>query len=91
METITTEKSQLSELTTLGIKFYEENLKEILEPAYIGEFVTIEPYTGRYFVGKTQLQAMLDASGEMPEGKFFIAKIGPIQVGSISHYVSKNK
>lgn len=69
-------KSNLSELTRLGMQFYEEKLKPILEPAHNGEFVAIEPYSERYFVGKNQTQAMLDALAELPESKFYFVRIG---------------
>jgi len=42
----------LSELTRLGIEFYEEQLKTLLEPTHNGEFVAIEPYSGQYFLEK---------------------------------------
>lgn len=65
-----------SELTTLGMKFYEEHLKDLLEPGHTGEFVAIEPYSGRYFIGKTNTKAMLKALAEMPESKFYFVRIG---------------
>lgn len=64
------------ELVALGKKFYEENLKSILEPAHNGEFVAIEPYSGRYFLDKDEVQVMLQARAEMPDSKFYFARIG---------------
>lgn len=80
----------LSELTRLGIKFYEEHLKSSLEPTHNGEFVAIEPYAGKYFLEKKKLDAILKARAEMPDKLFFLAKVGTIYTGSLSHYVPKN-
>ena len=80
----------LSELTKLGIKFYEEKLKHLLEPEHNGEFVAIDPYSGKYFLERKKLDAILKARAEMPDKLFFLAKIGTIHTGSLSHYVPKN-
>jgi len=69
-------KSQLSELSKLGKKFYEEKLKPILEPEHNGEFVAIEPYSERYFVDKNSTQVALKAVAEMPDKRFYFARIG---------------
>ena len=84
------QKSQLSELAKLGMKFYEEKLKPILEPEHNGEFVAIEPYSGQYFLEKRKLDAILKARAEMPDKLFFLAKVGTIYTGSLSHYVPNN-
>ena len=70
------EKSQLSELSTLGIKFYEEKLKPILEPEHIGEFIAIEPYLERYFIDENSTKVALKALAELPDRKFYFARIG---------------
>ena len=90
MSETTVKNVGLSELTRLGIKFYEENLKAILEPQRNGEFVAIEPYSGTYFIESKKLDAILKARAEMPGKLFFLAKIGTIYTGSLSHYVPKN-
>ncbi|MCY7377680.1 MAG: hypothetical protein LH472_17110, partial [Pyrinomonadaceae bacterium] len=76
MSNTTTENSGLSELTALGKKFYKEKLKAILEPQHNGEFVAIEPYSGKYFVEENKLGAILKARSAMPDKLFFLAKIG---------------
>ena len=78
---------EFSELTRLGIKFYEEHLKSKLEPEHNGEFVAIEPYLGRYFIHKDRTQVALDALAELPDSKFFFARVGTIYTASISHYI----
>ncbi len=58
------------------MKFYEEKLKPILEPEHNGEFVAIEPYLGKYFIGETNTKAMLNALASLPESKFYFVRIG---------------
>lgn len=82
--------TEFSELTTLGIEFYKKHLKNMLEPQHNGEFVAIEPHSGKYFVDKFKLNAIQKARAEMPDKLFFLAKIGTIYTGSLSHYVPKN-
>lgn len=76
MSNVNTKNTATSELTALGKKFYEENLKAILEPQHNGEFVAIEPYSEKYFVDKDSTQVALKALAEMPEKKFYFARIG---------------
>lgn len=76
MADVNVKNSELSELTTLGKRFYEENLKAILEPQHNGEFVAVEPYSEKYFVDKDSTQVALKALAEMPDKKFYFARIG---------------
>lgn len=69
-------KSQLSELSKLGTKFYEEKLKPILEPEHNGEYIAIEPYSEKYFLDKNSTQVALKAIAEMPDKKFYFARVG---------------
>jgi len=87
----TSEKSRFSELTELGIKFYKEKLKSLLEPEHIGEFVAIEPYSQKYFVHKNGTQALLKALAEMPDNKFYLARIGFKTTDRIGSYGSRNR
>ena len=76
MSNTTVKNSGPSELTTLGKKFYEEKLKAILELQHTGEFVAIEPYSQKYFVDEDSTQVALKALAEMPDKKFYFARIG---------------
>ena len=76
MSNLTVKDSGLSELTTLGKKFYDEKLKAILEPQHNGEFVAIEPYLERYFIDKNSTNVALKALAAMPDKKFYFARIG---------------
>lgn len=68
--------TKLSELTRLGIKFYKEKLKPILEPEHNGEFVAIEPYSEKYFLDEDSTQVAVKALSEMPEKEFFFTRVG---------------
>lgn len=70
-----------SKIVELGQKFYNENLKQILEPEHNGEFVSIEPESGQYFVGKTDVEAMKKSKEAIP-GKIKCL----IRIGSESAY-----
>jgi hypothetical protein len=59
-----------------GKRFYEESLKEKLEPENIGRYVAIEPKTGKYFLGDTSAEALGSAHDAMPESRFYLVRIG---------------
>ena len=63
-------------LSEAGKRVYEERLKAVLEPDHVGEFVAIEPESGRYFLGESGLEAMLSAREAMPGSLFFLARVG---------------
>ncbi len=83
--------TEFSELTTLGIEFYKKHLKNLLEPQHNGEFVAIEPHSGRYFVNKNGTKALLDARAKMPESKFYLARIGYQTTDRIGSYGSRKR
>jgi hypothetical protein len=63
-------------ISDLGRNFYNEHLKQILEPQHNGEFVTIEPESGQYFLGKTDVEAMKKAREVLPNKRKFLVRIG---------------
>lgn len=90
MSVMTTESSS-GELAELGIKFYKEKLKHLLEPQHNGKFVAIEPHSGRYFVSENGTKALLDARKEMPDSKFYLARIGYKTTDRIGSYGSRKR
>lgn len=66
----------MGKVAELGKKFYEEKLKPILEPTENGKFVSIEPESGEYFVGNTDVEAALKGKEKFPEKILFLARIG---------------
>lgn len=65
-----------NQIAEMGRKFYEENLKQILEPAHNGEFVSIEPESGQYFLGKTDVEAMRISKVAIPDKIKCLIRIG---------------
>src|SRR5438132_14191863 len=62
-------------LSEAGKCVYEERLKAVLEPDHIGEFVAIEPESGRYFLGGSRLKANKKAREAMPKSFCFLASV----------------
>ncbi|MGI9067548.1 MAG: hypothetical protein ACR2HX_14245 [Pyrinomonadaceae bacterium] len=65
-----------SSLVEDGQAVYEKQLRHVLEPDHSGEFVAIEPSTGRYFLGQTATAALVTASKTMPDSQFFLTRVG---------------
>ncbi len=57
-------------------QFYEEELKNLLEPAHNGEYVVVEPEAGLYFLGPTDVAATNAASQSLPDSLFFLMRVG---------------
>jgi hypothetical protein len=65
-----------SKIVESGQKFYDEHLKKILEPDHNGEFISIEPESGQYFLGKTDIEAMRKSKEAIPGKIKCLLKIG---------------
>ena len=63
-------------LAEKGRAYYTKHLKSVLEPAYTGHFVAIEPDSGQYFVGKNTIQTMQQARAALPDKQFYLVRIG---------------
>ena len=73
-----------------GEEFYNTRLKATLEPKHPGEFVAIEPTSGRYFLGPTATAALVAAKDAMPQGQFFLTRIGQSTAHRIGGHGSAN-
>jgi hypothetical protein len=78
------------ELVEGGQRFYDEHLREALEPEHVGCYVAIEPDSGRYFLGDTGTQALVDARQALPEGLFYLARVGHSAADTLSGYGRRN-
>lgn len=74
------------ELSEAGKRVYKEKLQAILEPEHIGEFVAIEPDSGRYFLSDTGAKALIAAREAMPDSLFFLARVGYPAADSLGGY-----
>lgn len=65
-----------------GLALYEDQLKALLEPQYIGQFVAIHTDTGEYRVASTSGEAMRAMHQLHPDGQVLLHQIGPAASGS---------
>ena len=65
-----------STLIQEGQSIYDTQLRVLLEPDHIGEFVAVEPSSGRYFLGQSATAALVAARDAMPESQFFLTRVG---------------
>ena len=84
------EMDSADELVKGGQRFYDEHLRDALEPEHLGRYVAIEPDSGRYFLGDTGTQALLDARQVMPECLFYLARVGHSAADILSGYGRRN-
>ncbi len=75
--------TQPDRLAEAGERFYRERLQALLEPEQTGQFVAIEPETGRYFVAHSGLEALQTARRALPESLFYLKRIGYDYVNKI--------
>lgn len=78
-----------STLVEDGEAVYEKQLKAALEPQHSGEFVAIEPSSGRYFLGETATAALVAARDAMPESLFFLTRVGRTSAHKIGGHGSR--
>ena len=72
-----------------GEAFYEKHLKAALESQHSGEFVAIEPSSGRYFLGETATAALVAAHNAMPDSLFFLTRVGRTSAHKIGGHGSR--
>ena len=78
-----------SKLDQDGEAFYENHLKAALEPHHSGEFLAIEPSSGRYFLGETATAALVAARNAMPDSLFFLTRVGRTSAHKIGGHGSR--
>ncbi len=64
------------DLVGRGQRFYNEQLKALLEPEHTGRFVAIEPDTEKYFLSDTAIDALDAGRAEMPDKLFYLVRVG---------------
>jgi hypothetical protein len=87
----TTPVITLGELGLSGKQVYEAKLKMLLEPAHNGEFVAIEPLSQRYFLGKTDTEAILAAQRAMPDSLLYVRRVGYRITHHLGGYGTRNR
>lgn len=84
------ETDAADELVEGGQRFYDEHLRQSLEPEHTGRYVAIEPDSGRYFVADTGTEALLDARQSLPESLFYLTRVGHAAADTLSGYGRRN-
>lgn len=76
----------IDEFTQKGKNIYKE-IKDKLEKEAKGKFIAIEVDSGKYFIGKDQMEAFKKARKEFPKKIFYFVRIGfPSVFTHSSHY-----
>ncbi len=75
MSTINTKKQFIVEE---GRKIYFKIKPQLVKKFDPGYYVTIESNSGKYFVGKTSIEAMNKAKKHFPRRQFFMARVGRV-------------
>ena len=86
MAQINGHNGQAIDLVDEGRRFYDEKLKAILEPQHMGEFLAVEPISGRYFIGNDRNQVALEAINTMPESRFYLMRVGYATTDKLGAY-----
>lgn len=76
------------DLIDRGRSIYHSRLTSILEPSRVGEFVAIEPDTGRYFLGETATAALIAARAAMPDKLFYLTRVGQETAHTVGGHAS---
>lgn len=74
------------DLVESGQRLYDERLRELLEPSQARRYVAIEPVSGKYFLGDTGTEALLEARRALPEAVFYLARVGYPAADTLSDY-----
>jgi hypothetical protein len=69
-------ETKSDDLVERGQRTYRQRLASILEPSHLGEFVAVEPDSGRYFLGNTASAALVGAHAAMPNKLFYLTRVG---------------
>ena len=77
------------DLVERGQSFYDEQLKKKLEQEHTGRYVAIEPESGRYFLDDTGTGALTAARQAMPDGLFYLMRVGYQTADTIGGYASR--
>jgi hypothetical protein len=77
------------DLVERGQKTYQQRLASILEPSHDGEFIAVEPDSGRYFLGSTATTALVAARAAMPNNLFYLTRVGRETAHSVGGHATR--
>ncbi len=73
------------EIVARGKNIYETQLKQILEPNYIGKFLVIDIETGEYEIDEDDMSAALKSYNKKPNAVHFEMQIGYAASGTLGN------
>jgi hypothetical protein len=76
MSTLRKDQMEEDPLIDSGQRYYDEHLRDLLEPGNTGRYVAIEPVSGRYFVDDLGTNTLLKAQEVLPDAQFYLARVG---------------
>jgi hypothetical protein len=79
------------DLSEQGQRFYDEHLRDLLEPKHSGEFVAIEPDTESYFLGSTGLAALHAGREALPGKLFYLLRVGSDAAYRVGGYGARRR
>ena len=71
------------ELARRGQAYYDQHLRETLEPQHNGKYLVLDVETGEYEMDADQVVAMQRARARHPTTVFYIVRVGYPAVGRI--------
>jgi hypothetical protein len=77
------------DLVERGQTAYRQRLASILEPSHLGEFVAVEPDSGRYFLADTASAALVAAHTAMPNKLFYLTRVGRETAHTVRGHASR--
>lgn len=66
-----------------GRELYERDIRPVVEPEHIGEFVVLDVLTGEYEVGPDQLAASQRLRARLPNSIRFATRVGYRAAGRV--------
>src|ERR1700759_2850236 len=72
---VTFSEREYERLKERGEHLYDEKLAGELEAHHLGEFLLIEPDSGRYFAGRDEVAVMQEAHAAMPDKRFYMMRV----------------
>lgn len=79
----------LEEISKLGEKLYHEELKDIFEKDYLGQYAVIDVEQKKYQIDPDRLVAIEKAKKEFGDKLFYIIQIGDAQHPSMNYAAKK--
>jgi hypothetical protein len=68
--------AQTGDIAERAKTIYRERLQSVLEPEHAGEFVAIEPTSGRHFLSGSYSDAVASARTAYPDRLAFVIRVG---------------